>query len=299
MMKREVMELKDILEEFEVSRRYYPHEAVKAAVKEQERITPVLLRDLRESCEQAEELSKRSGAKMPFRHLFALYLLSEFREEEAFPEIVSFFSLPALQLAGLASPLPVEFPGRALASTCGGDPESLKAIAADGERPAALRGQALESIKILVAEGDLPREEAVGHFHHFFNGGLERERSPLWDYLISAATRLHPEELYDDIQAAFDDNLPERFFLYPKDVDKFRSIAQEKVLLHLRHSTPGYIRDSAKEMEGWNCFKAAKDVCSLMSPAAKLFAGKGREPGPNDPCSCGSGRKYKKCCGRL
>ncbi|WP_430700914.1 SEC-C metal-binding domain-containing protein [Pontivivens nitratireducens] len=24
----------------------------------------------------------------------------------------------------------------------------------------------------------------------------------------------------------------------------------------------------------------------------------GPRPGRNDPCSCGSGRKYKKCCGR-
>ncbi len=23
----------------------------------------------------------------------------------------------------------------------------------------------------------------------------------------------------------------------------------------------------------------------------------GRKPGRNDPCSCGSGKKYKKCCG--
>lgn len=22
------------------------------------------------------------------------------------------------------------------------------------------------------------------------------------------------------------------------------------------------------------------------------------KPGPNDPCPCGSGKKYKKCCGR-
>jgi uncharacterized protein YecA (UPF0149 family) len=24
---------------------------------------------------------------------------------------------------------------------------------------------------------------------------------------------------------------------------------------------------------------------------------KGEVPGRNDPCSCGSGKKYKKCCG--
>ena len=25
---------------------------------------------------------------------------------------------------------------------------------------------------------------------------------------------------------------------------------------------------------------------------------KGKKIGPNDPCPCGSGKKYKKCCGR-
>jgi uncharacterized protein len=25
---------------------------------------------------------------------------------------------------------------------------------------------------------------------------------------------------------------------------------------------------------------------------------KAHEPGRNDPCSCGSGKKYKKCCGQ-
>jgi preprotein translocase subunit SecA len=24
-----------------------------------------------------------------------------------------------------------------------------------------------------------------------------------------------------------------------------------------------------------------------------------KEPGRNDPCPCGSGKKYKKCCGRV
>ncbi|HNZ48455.1 MAG TPA: DUF1186 domain-containing protein [Candidatus Hydrogenedentes bacterium] len=291
------MELQEIFQEFEVSRRYFPHRAVRAAVSRQEEVTPLLLRDLEAVCAQAESLSKLSGSKTPYRHFFALYLLSQFREERAFSGIVDFFSLPSMYLAGLTSPLPPEFPGRALASTSGGDAEKLRSLAADHACPVFLRGHALDAMKILVAEGDLPREEAIDHFRAFFRGGFVRERSSVWDYLISASVRLHPEELYEDIQAAFDENLVERFFLYPKDVDTFRAISREKVMLHLRRSTPGYIRDCAKEMEGWGSFKAPKDVCSLMSPAAQLFAGKHRRPGANDPCSCGSGRKYKKCCG--
>ena len=39
---------------------------------------------------------------------------------------------------------------------------------------------------------------------------------------------------------------------------------------------------------------------ALMVVADPLFAkdkDKGKKIGRNDPCPCGSGRKYKKCCG--
>lgn len=38
------------------------------------------------------------------------------------------------------------------------------------------------------------------------------------------------------------------------------------------------------------------DLTNLLNPpqAARAVAGAGR----NDPCPCGSGRKFKKCCGR-
>ena len=32
--------------------------------------------------------------------------------------------------------------------------------------------------------------------------------------------------------------------------------------------------------------------------ASKQFVNAGAKVGPNDPCPCGSGKKYKKCCGR-
>ena len=32
--------------------------------------------------------------------------------------------------------------------------------------------------------------------------------------------------------------------------------------------------------------------------ASKQFVNTGAKVGPNDPCPCGSGKKYKKCCGR-
>jgi uncharacterized protein YecA (UPF0149 family) len=42
-----------------------------------------------------------------------------------------------------------------------------------------------------------------------------------------------------------------------------------------------------------------KDMVGMPSlEALAAMSGAGREPGRNEPCPCGSGKKYKKCHGR-
>jgi uncharacterized protein YchJ len=68
------------------------------------------------------------------------------------------------------------------------------------------------------------------------------------------------------------------------------------------------IGDTISEMEWWACFdkdrkKRSKfpnkgyskiaNVPKPSNPAVKV-----EKIGRNDPCSCGSGKKYKKCCGK-
>ena len=36
---------------------------------------------------------------------------------------------------------------------------------------------------------------------------------------------------------------------------------------------------------------------SSQSEKLRTFAGETQKVGRNDPCACGSGRKFKKCCG--
>lgn len=43
-----------------------------------------------------------------------------------------------------------------------------------------------------------------------------------------------------------------------------------------------------RETTGWG-LKQSKDYADALAQP---------EAGPNDPCPCGSGRKYKHCCGR-
>ena len=45
--------------------------------------------------------------------------------------------------------------------------------------------------------------------------------------------------------------------------------------------------------------KGIAQIQAIMrdDPTQALTKPKAKKPKPNQPCSCGSGRKYKKCCG--
>ena len=43
-------------------------------------------------------------------------------------------------------------------------------------------------------------------------------------------------------------------------------------------------------------FEVGNEKDEPVSPYAHIFEG-GQKTRPNDPCPCGSGKKYKKCCG--
>jgi hypothetical protein len=73
---------------------------------------------------------------------------------------------------------------------------------------------------------------------------------------------------------------------------------------------PTYLADAISEMEGWACFKRKdRNPKKDGAIAGKFFedmknsfekykqaAPKKAKIGRNDPCPCGSGKKYKKCC---
>lgn len=41
-----------------------------------------------------------------------------------------------------------------------------------------------------------------------------------------------------------------------------------------------------------------EDEAPLPPPVEPIQADKAKQAGRNDPCPCGSGKKYKKCCGK-
>ena len=87
---RQTMDIQEILQQFAANTGTFPREAVAQAIAQREAIIPELIRILAEAQHNIEHLSDSDS----MAHIYAMYLLAQFREPRAYPLIVVFFSVP-------------------------------------------------------------------------------------------------------------------------------------------------------------------------------------------------------------
>ena len=165
--------------------------------------------------------------------------------------------------------------------------------------PTTVRGAALDSLVILVAQGIITREETIAYFKSLFSGKLERYRSEVWYSLVQCCQDIYPEEVIEDIKLAFKDNLIEFVFIDAEDLQKMPNQDKQTVMEELSNSYEcQFIEDTIIELKNWACFSNQNSLSLYQSSLSKLAsAANEKKIGRNDPCPCGSGKKYKKCCG--
>jgi hypothetical protein len=304
------MEIEEILERFEWLDGKFEREAVDAAIARREEIVPELLQILEEIAdpEEARLLSVEDDC---MGHLYAMYLLAQFREPRAYPLMLKIALLPGDVLDLLFGDAVTESLAKVFASVCDGNLEGIQATIENPEADEWVRSAALCSLLNLVAAGVKPREEIVEYLASLFHGKLTDRNDIVWSQLVNCTTDLCATELLPEIEKAYGDELVDSQFIgiddAREDVSKGLDWAMEKLAGNPHRRL---VDDVAKEMAWWECFKEKpknKKWPDAHSSAAinAIRAGspipvKRTQPkvGRNDPCPCGSGKKYKKCCGQ-
>ncbi|MDK2822072.1 MAG: hypothetical protein PWP31_2037 [Clostridia bacterium] len=299
-----MMNLK-IFKGFERFGDHYPSEAVKYAMGNREEAIPELLEILEYTLSDVERLSKDGKYLI---HFPAIYMLAYFRETRAFDYIIRIASLPDEQVHDLLGDTITEDFGRILASVCDGNIEPIKGIIEDSSLDEYVRDQALDSLLILLNNGVVSREQLVFYFKELFNGKLEVDYSSVWDSLPRTCSLIHPKGLEDDIRKAVADG------------KVMEIIAGLNYMERQLHRPVKEVLDELKEDESYSLI-SERDVYSLEGwvgvdfdedfedAYAEEFEDDYEIPfnipfkresfvGRNDPCPCGSGKKYKKCCGK-
>ena len=108
----------------------------------------------------------------------------------------------------------------------------------------------------------------------------------------------------DDIEQAYMEGLVDPHFISLENVKRDLARGKDWALAMLAKSPHRHIvMDTVKEMGWWNCFEGNEDVwvkaATRPKPVVAPSPIKNTTPktGRNEPCPCGSGKKYKKCCG--
>jgi hypothetical protein len=175
---------------------------VAQAIAQREAITPELLRVLAEAQHNIEHLIESDS----MAHIYAMYLLAQFREPRAYPLIVEFFSIPGDIALDTTGDVATEDLGRILASVSCGDIRLMTALVENEHANEYVRVAALRGLVTLVACGEQARDDIIAYLQRVCQGGLARAVSFVWSGLVSASNDLYPEELYDDIKKVIDHN---------------------------------------------------------------------------------------------
>jgi Protein of unknown function (DUF1186)/SEC-C motif len=294
-----MMEASEIVSQFEQVTGRFAREAVEAAVASREEVVPELLRILGEVIGRAERLDDERDH---MAHLYAMFLLAQFREVRAYPLVVRLASLPSEMLDFLCGDFVTENLGQILASVCGGELDAIQSVIENEDADEWARGAALSGLVTLVATGQKSREEIVSYFARLFRGKLDRKWSHVWDSLVAYAADLYPLELIDDIERAYEEGLVDPGYVGWDEIKFDMALGKDRVLARLAddpHHT--LVEDTVREMQWWACFRDDDRNRTEIAPEALINVPQFHRPSPktgrNDPCPCGSGKKYKKCCG--
>jgi len=304
-----VMEVSEILSRIERVTGRFEREAVEAAVARREEVTPELLGVLEKIADpdQAYQLDIEGDYMAP---LYAMYLLAQFRETRAYPLVVRIALLDGELLYSLFGDFITEGLGRVLASVCGGNIEEIQAIVENADADEWVRGAALGGLVTLVAAGMKSREEILSYFAALFRGKLGDKNQIVWSDLVIYSADLSAPELLGDIERAYAEGLVDPGMVGLIGVRRDLAKGEEWALASLATNPHRrLVDDTAKEMQWWACFTENEQRPLQEEIPDMALANPWREDsytgfkrtspkiGRNDPCPCGSGKKFKKCCG--
>jgi len=295
----------------------FPAEAFKEIQANKEEYISELIESLDYVYQNAEKLYEEKSDY--FLHTYAMFLLAEFREKKAFAYLVAFLRLPEKYVNFVVGESLTEDYHLILTSTFDGENlQMLLDVIENQELFEWAREIALRAYMLLHLEGYVVKDEFISYLRSLIYDKLSDEKSDVVNTSIVSCI----------IDARMVQMIPDARFLHEHDkvdpgmhgdYDSFLDCMFYDKLHEYKTQKERYINDAFAEMRSWGCFKDNDEDKPKKSDTDKFDAlgefitegikkdkeqeqaiienaQKKKKPGRNEPCHCGSGKKYKKCC---
>lgn len=235
--------------------------------------------------------------------VYIVHLLGEFAEPAAFGPLIAFLrGDPAWSDDALGESVTETLNG-ILISTFDGNRGLLEELIEDTRVDEYVRVAALKAWIWLVAAGRIEREHAERFLVGCASARLPRESSLIWTIRVMSIAYLGVAGLCTEARRACEDGRIEPMDMIYDDFEqiwaKARGSANILDVLDRRGWRP--FGDVLAEFRTWYCFSDAYREEQRQDQVAErqrdTVFNPSRQIGRKDPCPCGSGRKFKKCCG--
>jgi hypothetical protein len=282
---------KQLLRRFEFPLRPYPEADGVAVSTNLDRFRPALLDMVCGILDPYIKLDVIGFRRNYMGYIGAIYLLAGAQDQALLPLLLRVAINPGLARFHLNSEQLLDLP-RALATVAPQDPTPIISLAAY-PLSVASRCLILKTLAYLFFWKRTSREIVVQVLRQAFEAGIPASDFDVWDIVLDVCCAVHPREIMPHLRRQLSSAVCRELRISRANLENMNLTPMSVVVANGRAAHPGPIR-------GWEDFAkividdddARKEDIPEVEPihaAPKV--------GRNDPCPCGSGRKFKKCCG--
>jgi hypothetical protein len=257
-----------------------------------------------------------------------LHILGGRRRPAGFPALIAFLRGPFERVEDVFAESITDKSVQAIvAGMFDGDVDLLVGLITDRAIDEFVRDAAMRALICLAVDGRIERQFAADFLQRFDEERMAPPGDVVWNSWMTAVALLRFEALSQRVHAAFADGRVPEIFAIKEDFDRLLAAAlqQPNDPELLDEENVGYIEDvlatlqeyswgddddddeddedDVFERDPYEQFRDDEGVGShrpipawrpdvIQEPVRNPF----RHVGRNDPCPCGSGKKFKKCC---
>jgi hypothetical protein len=280
-----------ILDAFATAETMLPHEALHQALEHWPDFADVVLAML-DDIESGAEITESLGDIM----FFAIYLMAQQRETRAYARL-SAVGMQGERLDLLLGDTVTEHLSHIFVRLYSGDPAPLENLMACADADEFVRGAAFDAFAWLAATGRIDRDRATSILQALFETMLPRSVSFAWVAWQDAVSLLGLESFTPLVRQVFElgwvDDSIMGFEHFEEDLRCAMDPQSLAAKLDAFSDILEHFDDVAGFLATWPYFaKPERPAYVVVQPIRNPL----RNVGRNDPCPCGSGKKYKKCC---
>ena len=314
-MEKELRKVSEIVDAMRYCNDKFPREAILEARRHREMILPSLIEGL---CE-AITYVRRDIPVDSTLSLFAVHLFAEFQAKETLPYVLESLSLTDDQAWNLyLDSLGESMPG-IVYRLVGDDFAFYDGRIQNAETPYVLRRCLLHSLCYLVKNGALTKAALTSALRNYFRIAMDEADSEWVTDVLDLLLDCGDSSDMPSVVEAFEKGMFEKEFVDLAKALQILSGVESQFEQGIERRTASDFTDTIAEMSTWAWFDPAQTPAltptvtfpkpglpiSSMPPYPQkpspflnmdLFPTKPKKVGRNDPCPCGSGKKYKKCC---